>query len=76
MREKIYFLIYIFIIFLGLPPMAYGSSQARGQIVTYAASRGNAGSLTHRVRPGLEPASSQTLCQILNLLSHNGDFQG
>ena len=25
----------------------------------------------HRMRPGMEPAFSQTLCQVLNLLSHN-----
>ena len=31
---------------------------------------GHAGSLTHWVRPGIEPASSWTLCQVLNLLSH------
>ena len=28
-------------------------------------------SLTHWVRPGIEPASSQTLCQVLNPLIHN-----
>ena len=31
-----------------------------------------AGSLTYRVRPGTEPASPKTLCEVLNLLSHNG----
>ena len=39
--------------------------------VTYAAPCGNTGSFTHERRPGIEPASSHTLCQILNLLSHN-----
>ena len=28
-------------------------------------------SLTHWVRPGVKPASSQILCRVLNLLSHN-----
>ena len=28
-------------------------------------------SLTHWARPGIEPTSSYTLCEILNLLSHN-----
>ena len=31
------------------------------------------GSLTPRVRPGIEPASSLALCWVLNLLSHNGN---
>ena len=37
---------------------------------TYAAACSNAGSLTHQVRQGMEPASSQTLCQVLNPLRH------
>ena len=40
--------------------------------VTYTAACSNAGSLTHWVRPGMEPTSSWTLCQVLNLLSHEG----
>ena len=40
---------------------------------TYTAACGNAGSLTHWVRPGIEPESSRTLCQVFNLLSHNGN---
>ena len=32
---------------------------------------GNARSLTHWVKPGMEPTSSWTLCWVLNLLSHN-----
>ena len=43
-------------------PAAYGGFQAWGRIRATAAglhhSHGNAGSLTHRVRPGVEPASS------------------
>ena len=41
--------------------------------VTYTAAAGNAGSLTHWVRPGIEPICSQTLCQVLNRLSHYGN---
>ena len=33
--------------------------------------REGAESLTHWVRPGIKPTSSQTLCWVLNLLSHN-----
>ena len=39
--------------------------------VICAAACGNAGSLTHWERPGIEFASSQTLCLILNPLIHN-----
>ena len=58
-------------------PVAHGSSQARGQIrataaglhhsriqaesATYTIAHNNAGSLTHWVRPGMEPASSWIL---------------
>ena len=43
-------------------PVAHESSWTRGQIGAVAAS-GNAVSLTHRVRSGIEPMCSQTLCQ-------------
>ena len=43
--------------------------------MTYTTAHGNAGSLTHGVRPGIEPASSWILSQVLNPLSHNGNFQ-
>ena len=39
--------------------------------VTNAAACGNARSLTHWARPGIKPTPSWTLCQDLNLLSHN-----
>ena len=46
-------------------PTAYGSSQARGRngaaSVTYTTAHSNAESLTHGVRPGIEPASSWIL---------------
>ena len=57
--------------------MAYGGSQAQGRIgaaaaslhhshsnmgsATYTTAQGNAGSLTHRVRPGIKPVSSWIL---------------
>ena len=40
--------------------------------VTYAAACCNAGSLTW-VRPGIEPTSPWTLCQVLNSMSRNGN---
>ena len=36
---------------------------------------GNAGFLTHWLRPGIKPASSQRQSWVLNLLSHNGNSQ-
>ena len=39
----------------------------------YAAACGSTQFLTHGTRPGIEPTFSQTLCQVLNLLSHNGN---
>ena len=42
---------------------------------TYATAGANAGSVTHWVRPGIEPASSQRLRWVINLLSHNGNFR-
>ena len=64
---------------------AYGRSQARRPIGARAeanaaatpglsklcCSFGNVGSLTHGARSGIEPAFSQTLCWVLNLLSRN-----
>ena len=71
---------HIFFLFMSTP-VGCGSFQARGQIQAAAAgpchSHSNARSklhlwpLTHWVRPGIEPALSQTLCWVLNLLSHN-----
>lgn len=43
----------------------------RAASAIYTTAHGNTRSLTHWVRPGMEPASSRTLCQVLNLLSHN-----
>ena len=41
----------------------------------YTAACSNAGSLTHGARPGIEPIASQTVCWVLNLLSHNENSQ-
>ena len=76
-------------VFLGPHLHLNGSSWVRGWIGTAAACHSHsnlgsephlwplpqlaAGSLTHWVRSGIEPASSWTLCQVLNLLSHNGN---
>ena len=50
--------------------MAYGGSQARGQIKlqlpAYTTAHGNTGSLTHLARPGIEPASSWILVRFLS----------
>ena len=43
---------------------------------TYTAACSNARSLTHWVKPGIKPASSWTLCWVLNLLSHNRNSMG
>ena len=45
----------------------------QAESATYTTAHSNAGSLTHWAGPGIEPASSWTLCQILNLLNHNGN---
>ena len=43
------------------------------QLPASATARSNARSLTHGVRPGIQPASSQRQCCVLNLLSRNGN---
>ena len=48
---------------------AYGASQARGPVEAvpaYTTAHGNAGSLTHGARPGIEPASSWILDGFVN----------
>ena len=47
--------------------------QLQAASVTYATACSNSGSFTYRVRPGIEPASSQTQYPILNPLSQNGN---
>ena len=55
--------------------MAHGSSQAggliRAAVVCPHHSHSNTRSLAYRVRPGIEPVSSQRQHQVLNPLSHN-----
>ena len=82
----IYFILFYFI--FRAAPAADGGSQARGQIRAMATSlyhsHSNAGStacrnpgvLTHWARSGIEPTFSQTLCQVLNPLNHNGNSCG
>ena len=60
---------------------AYDTATARATphlscTVTYASVCSNAGSLTHCARPGIEPASSPTLYQVLNPLSPTGTPSG
>ena len=43
----------------------------RATFATYTIAHSNARSLSYSMRPGIEPASSKTLCWALNLLSHN-----
>ena len=45
--------------------------QIQATSLTHAVASGNAGSLIHRARPGIEPPSSCTLCRVLNPLSQN-----
>ena len=40
---------------------------------TYATAWGNARSLTHWARSGIEPACSRSLCRVLNTFNHNGN---
>ena len=47
------------------------ATQIRATSVTYTTPCGNARSLTYWTKPGIEPASSWTLYQVLNPLSHN-----
>ena len=59
----------LFVVFFRATPEVYGSSQARGQTRAPAAglhhSHSNTGSVTPRVRPGTEPASSWILVRFV-----------
>ena len=63
--------LFLFLFFL-MAALARGWIRAASS--NYAATWGNAGSLTHWSRPGIEPASSQTQYQALNPLSHKGEL--
>ena len=64
-----YFLLLLFCLFRAAP-IAYGASQARGQIGATAASlhqsHSNVGSLTHWARPGIKPTCSWVLVGFVN----------
>ena len=66
-----FFFFFFFLVFLSFraAAVAYGSSQARGLIraVTASLHHSNAGSLTHWVRLGIEPANSQFLVGFVSL---------
>ena len=68
-QELLEFFIFIYFLFRATLA-AYGSSQARAQIGAAAASlhhsHSNAGSLTHRARPGIKPTSSQILFGLIS----------
>ena len=54
------------------PSLQHSHSNAGlSHICDLCCSCSNAGSLTHWAMPGIEPMSSETLCWVLNLLSHN-----
>ena len=65
------FLFFFFFVFVfRAAPAAYGGSQARGPVGAVDASlhhsHSNAGSLTHRVRPGVESSSSRILVRFVS----------
>ena len=71
-----FFCFLFFVLFcFSAAPVTYGSSWVRGRITAAAAGlyHSNTGSLTHRSRLGIEPASPQILHRVLNPLSHNGN---
>ena len=49
--------------------------QLQATSATYTTACSNARSLTHWVRPGIDPTFSGTLWQVLNMLSHNKNSQ-
>ena len=70
-----FFCWFFFFLLFKVAPMAYGSSQTAPQpqqlriqteSVSYTTAHGNAGSLTHWVRPGIEPATSWFLVRFTN----------
>ena len=63
--------LFLFFLFLGLQLPAYTTAMATPDPShIYSHTR----SFTHWARPGMEAASSWTLCWVLNLLSHSGNF--
>ena len=56
---------------LQLPQQQPQPHRTQAESATYPTAHGNAGFLTHWARPGIEPTSSQRLCQVLNLMNRN-----
>ena len=56
---------FFFVLFRALP-VAYGGSQARGQVGNVGASLHHSSSLTHWARPGIEPVSSRMLIRFIS----------
>ena len=54
-------------------PMPQPQHQIQAASVPYAAARSNAGSLNPWARQGIESASSQRQCKVLNQLSYEGN---
>ena len=54
-------------------PQPQQDCQIQGASATYTKALGNVGSSAHWARPGIQPASSQTLFWVLNPLSHKGN---
>ena len=69
-------ILFYFLVFFRAAFAAYGCSQSRGQIGAAAAclhhSHGNARSVTHWARPGIEPASLWMLARFLTHWSTTG----
>ena len=67
--------VWVFIFLFMATPAAHGSSRVRGQTEAAAAGlcHSNARLLTHWLRPGIEPITSQRQRQVLNPLSHNSN---
>ena len=61
--------------FLMAAPAAFGSSQRLSRSCNWGLHHihGNTGSLTYWAWPGIKHISLQTLCRVLNPLSHNGN---
>ena len=76
MKCKSLFIAELFFFLFTSTPEAYGSSQARDQIravaETYTTACGNTGSLTHWVRPGIDPHPYRDSVRFLTLWATMG----
>ena len=57
------------------PCYSPGNTRSEPHLPLHAETCGHTGSLTHWARPGIEPASSRTLCWVLNPLSQKGNSE-